>query len=246
MRQRAAVVIAGPVLLSLLVGGCSGVSTSSVPSQPVTLQSVADDHLSALLTVKRLFSIFYPRSSGTGNGEDYWEALPSLPDDPSGTERWRHTLADATEEDWLLYPTGRAEGVVRTPDGHESSWKSGPYETHGYWSIRHVEAEWWDGTHVVQDFKSRRALGESLDLVDGTATFSDRGAMTFHCEQGDHKDTYTLGLSDQSTLSLTVPLFRWWEGTGACQLLYAAGASGVFTNSSGQRPGLHDPRATRV
>jgi len=217
-------------LVILVVGGCSGPGQTPGELTGATTQSVAAEHVSAVLLAKSWLAILYPPPGGGGSCEPV-QNYEFLPD---GSMRITGTNSDCTQFDYLQKPDMSGEGTITTPGGKTSTteWTAPTYTAGGM--SHHIRKVMADGPVLDLDYSMDWSRAGTPQTRKGTATLTDGRTMQFtHVRAQDVEDKLAVTLPDGSQLELTIPLT---SATGAIYWpVFSQGAPGVFTAPSGRQ-----------
>lgn len=219
----------GAIAGALVLGGCSGAGVSAFDASGGSLQTLAADHLAALVLVRSWLVALHshPQSGSTATFTQ-----ENLPD---GSTRFVGTNSDGSTFDYILRPDNSGEGTWWLgPDRPiVSAW--GPLLQQGAVYTQEFTQTFWDGMAlhqtIVTDFTDPTAM---VITYTGSATLGDGRAMDFTVVQRarEHEDI-TLELPDGSTCEYRVPLtfrdFSSWEPD------YSREAAGHYVSPTGER-----------
>lgn len=222
-------------------GGCSGPGAGVVPRDVQELQGAADDHLSALLLVKRWFTIMHPRdmaaAADTGAAQScpisVDENVPAEPGDPPGSSRTHIVLSDCSTVEYLEFADGSGERVFRYPDGREKLMTWTATQANGELRWRDAVETYWDGATLAYRSGWDRASTVFAAYKRGVATLPDDRTMDFEWERDLTADA--LGLTASSGEQLRVDMSLHSLPDRHYAPLYADGAAGTYRNAEGGR-----------
>ena len=217
-------------MAALLAAGCSGPGVDIAAIQPVGLQTIASDHISAVVLLKSWLNILYPSADGAGpcEPERHYER------NPDGSIHFWGTNSDCSVYDHTTQADGSGQGTITFSDG----------------SVAHFT---WSAVTIVNGVMSQDVHQEFPDGVTLDFTFSidpnppDYGqswtgsALMAKGQQMDYTmvrlpdkvDHLHVDLPDGSALDVRIPLttapgVRYWP-------IFDPGASGHFNAPGGER-----------
>jgi hypothetical protein len=206
--------------MALLVGlaaglsGCSGTGAPAVPGEVETLRSIANDQVTAVLLLRRWFSILHVREAVSATGRptaspsclsDY-HPLPPRPGDPPGTECWEGVMSDCTVVKVYRFPDGSMHERFDRTDGSWSEVDFSADRMEGTWRVRDVQATHSDQSSLAykQGFDTWSALNDQY--VEGSARLPDGRTMQFRHDRNHELDSLALAPDDGARLQVEVPL----------------------------------------
>lgn len=201
----------GVLGVGLVIMGCSGAGVPATQVRGVSLQTLAQDNLSAVLLVRSWFNMLHTKSPGLGvaSVRPCAECAPVDNTEffPDGSSRSRGTLSDCGQYDYTQTADGAGEGSVHWPDGRrqEVTWSAPEFE--GDVMSQEMTTAFGDGTRFAYKMIIDWSLWTAPTTWEGTATLADGRSMRFtlNREQGGD-DFLRLLLPDGGLLEVRVPL----------------------------------------
>jgi len=204
MRTLIICALTGAIAGALVLGGCSGAGVSAFDATGGSLQTLAADHLAALVLVRSwLVALHYRAPEEDESCEDSF-TREELPD---GSVHWVGTHRDCTTYDYILRPDNSGEGTWWLADGRRIIIVQGPLTQEGRVYTVESTKTFWDGMVLQQRVVSDFSQPVIVITSTGTATLGDGRSMEFRVVQRarEHEDIL-LELPDGSRCEYRVPL----------------------------------------
>jgi hypothetical protein len=232
--------ILGVLGVGLAIMGCSGAGAPAVQVRGASVQTLAQDNLSAVLLVRSWFNMLHTKAPGLGASAVRPCAVCTPVDNtehlPDGSARSRGTWSDCGEYDYTQGADGSGQGSAHWPDGRRQdiSWSAPTYVGAVYHGT--LDERFGDGTHFVFEMTIDFGQYPAPQTWAGTGTLADGRTMNFVLArragaETPGEDHITLSLPDGSSLDVRVPLTSvvgalFWP-------MFDRGARGTFTDPGG-------------
>jgi len=229
-------VVIAALVAGLLCDGCSGAGVPAVPGELTELQTAANDHLTAVMLVKRWFAVLYgAEGSASQSCTPGYRPLPPEPGDPPGSQRYRGVMSDCTIVLVLFRPDGSGQQTLRFSRERTAHVYWGAPRTEGRWQRRRMREVAWDGAqlHYEQGLNLGSAVAEQYER--GTAELPSGEGMGFDHHRTTAHDRLDLTLADGSVLAVGVPL----RLVPRFAPSYSRGGTGTFRSSLGGQQTFH-------
>ncbi len=235
----------GVLGVGLIIMGCSGAGVPATQVRGASLQTLAEDNLSAVLLVRSWFNMLHTKSPGLAAAavRPCAECTPVDNTEyfPDGSSRSRGTWSDCGEYDYIIEADWAGHGSAHWPDGRsqEILWSAPVFEGDTYRCT--LDERFGDGTRFVFEQTVDSGLPEVPQTWKGTATLADGRTMNFVLNRTQQaytpgEDHIVLSLPDGSSLEVRVPLISvvgalFWP-------MFDQGARGTFTAPGGATCGF--------
>ncbi|MEN6404035.1 MAG: hypothetical protein ABFD94_18985 [Armatimonadia bacterium] len=218
-----AVLLAG--LLPIILCGCSGSGAPAGDVEGASLQTLAADHLSAVITVAAWTKVFYMPFSDPGLHQE---------DDPVtglihiyGTSPVDHAVFD-----YYVNPSdSSSHGTIKWPDGDEFRQTCTLVYSDDYTSTHEQIANVYPNGAQLQYTVDTQFGPPTVSEWAGTATLPRGRHLTLRMRKQSGVDHLALVFDDGSGLQMTVPVMLLPAGW---TIAYADRARGTYRNASGQ------------
>lgn len=227
MRTLMICALAGAVAGALVLGGCSGAGVSAFDAGGGSLQTLAADHLAALVLVRSWLVALHATPESGGAASFSSEELPD------GSLHLVGTNSDGSTFDYVLRPDNSGHGTLWLADGNSFTQTWTAPARQGTAFVQEVTQTFADGMALAYS-QSVDDPGEVEKRLDGHATLPDGRAMDFSIAQFEASyETVALSLPDGSACEYRAPLRR--EGIDWDLLDYAGEVAGHYVNPGGNR-----------
>jgi len=232
-RTLTACALAGVIVAALIAAGCSGAGISAAEVRGGDIDTLAADHLAAVMLVRSWLRALHtqPSSDDACEPGNHWERLPD------GSLRIWGTNSDCSTYEYITQPDGTGAGTLTFADGATITETLGATEWDGDIATREITKEFGDGFRMEYTWAADYS-GVWLTVTwEGDAALPDGRALHFSVTQrGNDREDITLELPDGSRCEFEVPL----HAPGADQFApdYAGEITGGYVGPDGQRQDL--------